>query len=951
MAQIPAGSAVIPITVNDQTGAGFNSAKKNLKSFQDSIQQAKGAMLPFSEMLRGGMFAGAGMAGIGALMSDFGSLSSVMQSMTGTLPKVSGGMSQAAGASRELAGGTREAAGGAGSLAESLTLLGARIATIAATGYAMTQAYTSISTIFQTVKASIIDTSTAWVDSHRAMITTVEQLADIQRKQETAQETVTESLLDLGAAQRDAADAANGLTVAENAMATARQNLSALQEEAKDIDFNLAVAHDQLAEAANAARVADAEWAVSLAEYAQQENEAAMATANAAVAAAEKALADQQAAVTAAERAVTDASATVATAERSAADAAAVAITTERMAAEKLLNAAGVTNITTTNLLAARTVMMTNAEAGAVTWKAIFTAQTYKNIAAKIFETRATDGATGAVARASIAAKLSTAANVVMGFSVRTLSLAWIQLNAVMAANPLMAVLMAATLLIPAISALCGWLRSSGDEAAKSTEQLEKNAATMKKWSDAASELYRKQDERASTDSLKLQRLEQLQGVEDKTAAQALEMRKLVHELNRDYKGLNLTYDATTESVRNLTEKTGELMTAQQRTERIKRLQDEYEGLGKTLEKLAAIDYEADKSLTSQERLEKQFENNNQRIEIHEQRENILRQISFIKAGDDTDIIGKSRAEQLKAGIEATDKEQEAARRALEETEKKRREEHARTNDYLDKLREEAQKATQNAMQNEMDAVRKVADERRKKLNELIEERKKAGRMYGEEMEMLRTIDRLLEQQVNRIQEKHAAESQKYIDDYNRAQEERQAAEVQKKTDEQLTKRIALNPMQAVKDIREAITASEKSIEMHRRNVETKTAEALKGDNFIDTEEKADIDSARKVLKEREDTQRRLQTHMADAQQKIQEAVKSMMQQARQSLTPLSHLQAGSAEAQQKFIELQNNANPPEVQAIDDLAAALELQWQREEAEQKRLNDMTEKLYSKIEAV
>ena len=82
MADIKAGSIYSSVEVRDNSAKGFRSAANNAKTYQESMRQVQDQLFPIQNALKGGMFAGASLTGIGLLTSNFNTLSTTLQGVT-----------------------------------------------------------------------------------------------------------------------------------------------------------------------------------------------------------------------------------------------------------------------------------------------------------------------------------------------------------------------------------------------------------------------------------------------------------------------------------------------------------------------------------------------------------------------------------------------------------------------------------------------------------------------------------------------------------------------------------------------------------------------------------------------------------------------------------------------------------------------------------------------------
>ncbi|MDO4571029.1 MAG: hypothetical protein Q4D38_11630 [Planctomycetia bacterium] len=90
MVKLQAGSIYSSVEVQDNTGKGFRSAQSNMKSFQQSAQELQERIFPLQNALKGGMFVGAGMMGVGLLTENFTTLNQSVQALSGNFSSLGG---------------------------------------------------------------------------------------------------------------------------------------------------------------------------------------------------------------------------------------------------------------------------------------------------------------------------------------------------------------------------------------------------------------------------------------------------------------------------------------------------------------------------------------------------------------------------------------------------------------------------------------------------------------------------------------------------------------------------------------------------------------------------------------------------------------------------------------------------------------------------------------------
>lgn len=68
--------------MQDNSAKGFRSAANNAQTYQKTMQQVQDQLFPIQNALKGGMFAGASLTGIGLLTSNFNTLGTTLQGVT-----------------------------------------------------------------------------------------------------------------------------------------------------------------------------------------------------------------------------------------------------------------------------------------------------------------------------------------------------------------------------------------------------------------------------------------------------------------------------------------------------------------------------------------------------------------------------------------------------------------------------------------------------------------------------------------------------------------------------------------------------------------------------------------------------------------------------------------------------------------------------------------------------
>lgn len=263
-------------------------------------------------------------------------------------------------------------------------------------------------------------------------------------------------------------------------------------------------------------------------------------------------------------------------------------------------------------------------------------------------------------------------------------------LTAALALNPFTAWMVAITALIGTITALWYWWKKLGTQ--NQAELMKKEADSALAAADAHKKLREEISESGATDNAKLERLEQLQKKENKSAQESLEARKLARELAREYDGLGISINGTTIE---LDKNAKAQMQETQAAKRLASLREEYKNLNRAI-KSGGLDDE------KKEETEKRIKQVN--VEMQ-----------YYKSGGREDVSGKSEKEIIEMRIEAEKKIEEARQKALE-AEKKKLEEANRIQEEGAKIRADLQKTIddegKSAREKEIDALKEIAAKR-----------------------------------------------------------------------------------------------------------------------------------------------------------------------------------------------------------------------------------------------
>lgn len=625
--------------------------------------------------------------------------------------------------------------------------------------------------------------------------------------------------------------------------------------------------------------------------------------------------------------------------------------------AAAMLQAANVRNIGATQIAAAQTLLLSNTEAGAAIIKTVFSKATYVSIAAKMKDGTASlynaacdkiaasakTGLTLATVRQGVAAGLVSVKNLalaaatgVLGLAAKACAGAWVVLTGVLGLSPLGAVLIAAAALAAGITALVAWFHSSSKAAEKNSKALLKNAEAAEKNVQAHEKNLKKWDDFAKVDNLRLQRLKQLADVENKTASQTAEAAQLVNELNESVHGLGLTFNETTGKIGGLDDMTEDLLKDQQARVRLSQLKEELQAVNQAIRDLAATDNHEGRS--------------DKMDSLQNKKTSILEQIKITEKGGTEEVLGKTPEQIIKARVDAHEKGEkeirEAEKKTAEERQKKLKEiddEHYKALNMIVQLDAEIRRHHQNALENELEILREQVFERQENLRLAIEQKKILGENTDAEQESLDKLADLLASKEAIVREKFQKEAEQYSLDFAESETERLRKEEETASDKRMGQLIENDPMSALSTVQAQLAKAKADAEAARQNV-LDTISAAKADGVVDENEKKRIDAVKKQYQLANQLQEKLTAQQEKAQEKIREGVEAALKEQSDPGSPLAAYQAGTAEAQQKFLENKMQSQSPEVAAMKDIYKMVEDNFQR----QRRQNENVESAMSGI---
>ena len=212
----------------------------------------------------------------------------------------------------------------------------------------------------------------------------------------------------------------------------------------------------------------------------------------------------------------------------------ATAITEQESAAIALNTAEHEANIAAQDVSIATTEAEVAAKRTSTIQEELNSVSIQANTAAEGANAIATEGATAATMKQTISQKMGTAANLIFGKSIEVVTGAWNKMKAAMLANPLGAILVGITTLLPLIQSALSYFGILGDEEEKTSEISEQ-------FGNSTAEVRNE--------------MKKLQLIVNNTAADSSVHKKALNDLNNISKQYGITIDAEAESRGELNDK------------------------------------------------------------------------------------------------------------------------------------------------------------------------------------------------------------------------------------------------------------------------------------------------------------------------------------------------------------------------------------------------------------
>lgn len=444
-------------------------------------------------------------------------------------------------------------------------------------------------------------------------------------------------------------------------------------------------------------------------------------------------------------------------------------------AATEMLTASGIKNASVTQIQAASILLMSREEAAAVTQKKLLSVWTKIKSSAIVQETTSTSAnvlqtkiqtaletvLAACKGKTTVATVKNTAANVfsstikmkdavvsgictvanyAMAAAAYVAAGGVLALNGAIAMNPIGAAVIAVLALVAALAGIVYWFSSGKSAAQEYAESMEKVRIQNEKVR-KSSDLYTK-------------RLEQLNEKENLSKKEKAEIAQYVEELNKRYKGLNLSVDAMTGKIKNADGAFIDLKKAMSDAAETD-LNKEIDALNASLDELQARLGKNGKTgwgrwiggwltlggMDNEKETQKKIEETKKKL--HEAETKKLNNAMDRDAGS----------------IEAEKKTAEEKKKIQEELDKKKRE----ANDFIAAQEDEIRKNNQTALQNEIDSVQKAFAEKKAALQTTIQEMEANKQDASAQKDALNKINDLEKQRIDIIKNKYATEEAKKI--------------------------------------------------------------------------------------------------------------------------------------------------------------------------------------------
>lgn len=162
MEKLQAGSIYSSVEVQDNTAKGFRSAQSNMKSFQRSAKELQDKLFPIQNALKGGMFAGASIAGTGAILSNFTIMGTVLQELTGNIPKMNAALQSTSGGTQALSNGMEQVAQSTETAFQKMVRFGIMVGSVSGIIFSGVEAMGKMCPVFTTLYENIRTSYQAW---------------------------------------------------------------------------------------------------------------------------------------------------------------------------------------------------------------------------------------------------------------------------------------------------------------------------------------------------------------------------------------------------------------------------------------------------------------------------------------------------------------------------------------------------------------------------------------------------------------------------------------------------------------------------------------------------------------------------------------------------------------------------------------------------------------------
>lgn len=165
MVKLQAGSIYSSIEVQDNSAKGFRSAQNNIKSFQQSTRELRDRLFPIQNALKGGIFAGASIAGTGAILSNFTIMGTVLQDLAKNVPQMDTALQAASGSTQTLSTEMGGLAQNTETTLQAMIRYGVTLGSISGAAFSLVEAGIRIIPVFSTLRQNIRASYQAWTST------------------------------------------------------------------------------------------------------------------------------------------------------------------------------------------------------------------------------------------------------------------------------------------------------------------------------------------------------------------------------------------------------------------------------------------------------------------------------------------------------------------------------------------------------------------------------------------------------------------------------------------------------------------------------------------------------------------------------------------------------------------------------------------------------------------